>query len=281
MNYHDREREYRAHPGLNQSTLKLYREGAAIGRHKELNPSESTKSQSVGTLVERMVYCPEDPRAVVRQKETSQSGKDANAKAKADGFILVAEDAFGEARELAQLIQRTVDLSGFQHGADLYADGRKCLFDFLDESTDRAYDLKVTEHALDDDWLDKSMAAWGWHMQAGWYCDIYRRVTGRKLDYRLIVASAVVPYRVEVLEPDPDDVALGLAECEALAAYRQRCVDNNHFPHLPLRGKVKLPRWYRPFEGAERKVREVAMDLSALDAMAANIDAGNLPDVGF
>jgi hypothetical protein len=66
-----------------------------------------------------------------------------------------------------------------------------------------------------------------------------------------------------------------------MAAVWQRCADSGVWPGPKLPERLALPRWYVPFEGAERKAREVAVDLSALDAMAANIDAGNLPDVGF
>ena len=281
MTYHDREAAYRAADGLNQSTLKLWRDGAAKGRYAELNPKPTSDRQAVGVLVERMIYCPDDLRVFQRLPENrGPKGENAakNAEAEASGLTAVKPADMDTAAEVADLIRSTVDLRGFRTGLAMYAEvegvRRKCLFDFLDQDTDTALDLKVTSNELADYWLCKQMAELGWHMQAGWYSDIYERVTGRKLTYKLIVASTVKPYRVEVIQPHADDIALGLAECEALAKYRAECIANNRFPHKQLR-QVRLPRYYEPFESVERKSHDVA---AMLDKMQQHVDAGELPE---
>ena len=281
-NYHDREKAYRDADGLNQSTLKLWRDGAAKGRYAELNPKPTGDRQAVGILVERMIYCPDDLRVFERMPENrGPKGENAakNAEAEASGLVAVKPADMETAAEVAGLIRSTVDLRRFKTGVAMYAtvEGvrRKCLFDFLDTDTDTALDLKVTGNELSDFWLCKQMGDLGWHMQAGWYSDIYQRVTGRKLDYKLIVASTVKPYRVEVIQPHQDDIAIGLAECEALAKYRAECIATNRFPHKPLK-QVRLARYYVPFEAVERKHVNIS---AVLQSIADGIDAGTEPEM--
>jgi len=282
VNYHDREKAYRAADGLNQSTLKPWREGAAEGRHEELNPKPTSERQAVGVLVERMIYCPDDLRVWERLPENKgPRGENAakNAEAEELGLTLVKPADVEVAADVAALIRDTVDLSGFEIGVAMYAevDGvkRKCLFDFLNSDKDAALDLKVTGQRLTDWWLTKQLGELGWHMQAGYYSDIYERITGRKLDYRLIVACTVQPYRVEVIQFHPDDIALGLAECNALAKYRAECIANNRFPHKPLR-QMRLSRYYEPFESVERKHINIP---AVLQSIADGIDAGTEPEM--
>jgi hypothetical protein len=285
MNYHDREKDYRAHPGLNQSTLKPYAKGPAYAKWREANPQPTSADMAMGVMVERLWLCPEEPRLALRLHERTDAAKEAN-KAKRDaGFTLLSEADQQEAAELAALVRKSVDITGFESCQPLYwqeaGEQRKALFDLLDRKNHRALDLKVTSAQLTAKELTRQIELLLWHWQAGWYTDGYKTVSGHVLDYRLVIVSRAEPARVAVIPIAPDDVAMGLAECNAAAAVRRKCIAENHWPEAAVPEFVTTSRWYVPFEGAERKAREVAMDLSALDAMAANIDAGNLPDVGF
>jgi len=285
VNYHDREAAYRAHPGLNQSALKPYAKGPAYAKWREANPQPTSADMAMGTMVERLWLCPEEPRLALRLHERSDANKEANAAKRAAGFTLLSESDQQEAAELACLVRKSVDITGFEACQPLYwteaGEQRKALFDLLDRKNHRALDLKVTSVAMTAKDLTKQIELLLWHWQAGWYCDGYKNVYGHDLDYRLVIVSRAEPARVAVIPIFHKDVAMGLAECNAAAAVRRRCIAENYWPEAAVPDFVATSKWYVPFEGAERKAQDVAATMAALDDMAANIDAGNLPDVGF
>lgn len=286
LNYHDREKAYRAAEGVNQSALKPYAKGPAYAKWREANPAPTSADMAMGTMVERLWLCPEEPRLALRLDERTEPAKAANKAKREDGFVLLSKADQQEAAELAALVRRKVDIAGFEFCQPLYwtTDGekRKGLFDLLDRKNHRALDLKVTSAQLTAKELTRQIELLLWHWQAGWYCDGYKNVYGHDLDYRLVIVSRAEPARVAVIPIAPDDVAMGLAECNAAAALRRKCILTNSWPEAPVPEFVSTSRWYVPFEGAEKRAPQAAADvLASMQDVFANIDAGNLPDMGW
>ena len=287
MNYHDREKAYRAAEGLNQSSLKPYAKGAAYAKWREANPQATSADMAMGTMVERLWLCPEEPRLALRLHERSEAAKAANAAKQDAGFILLSQADQQEAAELAALVLCNVDIAGFEPCQPLYwtTDGekRKGLFDLLDRKNHRALDLKVTSAQLTDKDLTRQIELLLWHWQAGWYTDGYKTLYGHDLDYKLVIVSRAEPARVAVIPIAPDDVAMGLAECNAAAALRRQCIAANEWPEAPAPEFVSTSKWYVPFVGTKRKARDVsvAAELASMADVFANIDAGNLPEMGW
>lgn len=287
MNYHEREAAYRAAEGVNQSALKPYAKGPAYAKWREANPAPTSADMAMGTMVERLWLCPEEPRLALRLHERTEANKEANAAKRDAGFVLLSEADQQEAAELAAMVRRKVDIAGFESCQPLYwtTDGekRKGLFDLLDRKNHRALDLKVTSAQLTAKELTRQIELLLWHWQAGWYCDGYKNVYGHDLDYRLVIVSRAEPARVAVIPIFPKDVEMGLAECNAAAALRRKCIAASEWPEARAPEFVSTSRWYVPFEGAERKAGDVsvAAELASMADVFANIDAGNLPDAGW
>jgi hypothetical protein len=176
-------------------------------------------------------------------------------------------------------------LAGCEFGQPCYwtQDGqaRKALFDAVDVSRHLVVDIKTTSADLTADSLTKEVVKYGYHLQAAWYRQGYRKANGHDCAFWFVFVESSAPHAVVCFQLADDDLDGAELELERMAAVWQRCTDSGVWPGPKLPERLALPRWYVPYEGAERKAREVAMDLSALDAMAANIDAGNVPDVGF
>jgi hypothetical protein len=289
MNYHERDASYRAHPGLNQSALKPLKLSPQHALHAATAPRKQSAAMALGVLTERLIACPDDLRMAVKQDGRTTAGKAANAAAEAAGDTMIAEDDWTRAEAMANALrqdpQAAALLAGCEFGQPCYwsQDGqaRKALFDAVDVSRHLVVDIKTTSADLTADSLAKEVIKWGYHLQAAWYRQGYRKANGHDCVFWFVFVESSAPHAVVCFQLADDDLDTAELELERMAAVWQRCTDSGVWPGPKLPERLALPRWYVPFEGAERKAREVAVNLSALDAMAANIDAGNLPDVGF
>jgi hypothetical protein len=286
VNYHDREAAYRAHLGLNQSALKPLKLSPQHALHAATAPRKQSAAMALGVLTERLIACPQDLRCQVKLDGRTNAGKASNAAAEAAGITLMAEDDMDRAMAMADALRQDPQaaslLAGCEFGQPCYwsQDGqaRKALFDAVDVGRHLVVDIKTTSADLTSDSLTKEVVTWGYHLQAAWYRQGYRAAHGHDCAFWFVFVESTAPHAVVCFRLADDDLDGAELELERMAAVWQRCTDSGVWPGPKLPERLALPRWYVPFEGAERKQHDLA---AALNAAAAAIDGGHLPDVGF
>jgi hypothetical protein len=286
VNYHDREAAYRAHLGLNQSALKPLKLSPQHALHAATAPRKQSAAMALGVLTERLIACPQDLRCQVKLDGRTNAGKASNAAAEAAGITLMAEDDMDRAMAMADALRQDPQaaslLAGCEFGQPCYwsQDGqaRKALFDAVDVGRHLVVDIKTTSADLTADSITKEVVKWGYHLQAAWYRQGYRATHGHDCTFWFVFVESSAPHAVVCFQLADDDLDGAELELERMAAVWQRCADSGVWPGPKLPERLALPRWYVPFEGAERKQHDLA---AALNAAAAAIDGGHLPDVGF
>ncbi len=286
MNYHDRDAAYRAHPGLNQSALKPLKLSPQHAKHAAEAPRKQSAAMALGVLTERLIACPDDLRMAVKADGRTTAGKYENAANQSAGNTLIGEDewdkAFAMSDALRQNPQAASLLAGCEFGQPCYwsQDGqaRKALFDAVDVSRHLVVDIKTTSADLTADSITKEVIKYGYHLQAAWYRQGYRAAHGHDCAFWFVFVESTAPHAVVCFRLADDDLDGAELELERMAAVWQRCTDSGVWPGPKLPERLALPRWYVPFEGAERKQHDLA---AALATAAAAIDGGHLPDVGY
>lgn len=289
MNYHDREKAYRAAEGVNQSALKPLKLSPQHALHAVTAERKTSAAMSIGILTERLIACPDDLRMAMKHDGRTTAGNAANAAAEEQGFTLIAADDWDRAEAMANALrqdpQAAALLAGCEFGQPCYwtVDGqkRKALFDAVDVSRHLVVDIKTTSAPLTPHSMAGEVVKWGYHLQAAWYRQGYRTTHGADCAFWFVFVESSAPHAVVCFQLAEDDLDAAELECERMAAVWQRCTDSGVWPGPRMPERLALPRWYVPFKGAERKARDIAAAMAGLDELAANIDAGNLPDVGF
>jgi len=291
MNYHDREKAYRAAEGLNQSSLKPLKLSPQHAKHAAEAPRKQSTAMGLGILTERLIACPDDLRMMVKGDGRTTVGKASNAAAEAQGFTLIGEDEWYKAAAMSDALrqdqQAAALLAGCEFGQPCYwtVDGqaRKALFDGVDVSRNLVIDIKTTSAPLTPHSMAGEVVKWGYHLQAAWYRQGYRTTHGADCAFWFVFVESSAPHAVVCFQLAEHDLDAAELECERMAAVWQRCTDSGVWPGPRMPDRLALPRWYEPFEATERKARDVsvAAELASMADVFANIDAGNLPDMGW
>lgn len=289
MNYHERDQSYRAAEGLNQSALKPLKLSPQHAKHAATAERKTSAAMSIGILTERLIACPSDTRMAVKQDGRTTAGKAANAQAEAAGLTMIGEDDAAKAEAMSNALRQDPQaaslLAGCEFGQPCYwtQDGqaRKALFDGVDVSRNLVIDIKTTSAPLTPHSMAGEVVKWGYHLQAAWYRQGYRTAHGADPAFWFVFVESSAPHAVVCFQLTDDDLDAAELECERMAAVWQRCTDSGVWPGPRMPERLALPRWYEPYEATERKTRDIAAAMAGLDQLAANIDAGNLPDVGF
>ncbi len=118
----------------------------------------------------------------------------------------------------------------------------KCRFDKLTDSV-LAVDLKKTQDLRD---FGKSVANYGYHIQAAFYSDVYKWATGEEL--RGFVFAAVeenMPHASAPLILDEEALEIGRMQYrEALNTYAE-CLAADEWPGIAVEPQtIQLPSWY-------------------------------------
>ena len=289
MNYHDREKAYRAAPGLNQSALKPLKLSPQHALHAATAERKTSPAMALGILTERLIACPDDLQMAVKADGRTTAGKAANAQAEERGLTLIATDDWDRAEAMANALRQDAQaaalLAGCEFGRPCYwtVDGqaRKALFDGVNVGRHLVVDIKTTSAPMTPHSMAGEVVKWGYHLQAAWYSQGYWATHGVLPEFWFVFVESSEPHAVVCFQLTKDDLDAAELECERMAAVWQRCTDSGIWPGPRMPERLALPRWYEPFEATERKTRDIAAAMADLDRLAANIDAGNLPDVGF
>ena len=290
QNYHDRDKAYRAAPGLNQSSLKPLRISPAHAKAALEAERKTSAAMGIGILTERMVACPDDLRAQVKADGRTAAGKAQAAAAAESGLLLVGEDDWAKCERMANNVRQSVDAQALLAGAaycqpcywEHNGQARKALFDAVSiaDGVVRIVDLKTTSSDLTPEALAGDIAKWGYHLQAAWYTQGARAMwPDLQVEFWFVFVESSAPHCVVCFQLDSKDLELATEEVERMAARWAECERTGIRPGPRVAKPVKMPRWYVPFEARIPAAGELE---AALAAVASKIDAGDdLPGGGW
>ena len=256
LNYHDRDKAYRAAPGMNQSALKPLRISPAHAKAALEAERKTSAAMAIGILTERMVACPDDLRAEVKVDGRTAVGKAQAAAAAGSSLLLVGEEDWAKCERMANNVRQSVDaqalLAGAAYCQPCYwqhnGQQRKALFDAvsIDGGVVRIVDLKTTSADLTPDDLAKQCATYGYHLQAAWYLQGARAMwPDLQVEFWFVFVESSAPHCVVAVQLDDDWLASGAAEVEALAEVWQACADANVWPgpaEMAVNGEPTFPK---------------------------------------
>jgi len=252
VNYHDREKAYRAAEGVNQSALKPLKLSPQHALHAVTAERKTSAAMSIGILTERLIACPDDTRMAVKQDGRTTAGKAANAQAEAAGLTMIGEDDAAKAEAMANALRQDAQaaslLAGCEFGQPCYwtVDGqaRKALFDAVNYNLHIVLDIKTTSEAMTPDAIAKAIAKWGYDIQDAWYSQGYEANHGVKPGFWFVFVESSAPHAVVCVQLDDVWLAQAAEEMELLAQVWQACTDAGVWPgpgEMVVNGERRWP----------------------------------------
>jgi len=232
-------REYRQHPAINQSSIKLYREdplkyhGERIGLFERRTISEFT----FGNDFEALVFTGKVPLVIIPPEALNDQGHRRNRKGESQwtdwvaeikqthpGAELVTEDDFqkrmGGALQAMDNLRKhpkanalLLDRSRVRYHQIIFWDDEetgvecKCEIDAI-HAAGSIVDLKSARDINPADWA-KHAFGYGYHVQAQWYRRAVHELTGEWMPFVFVVCKNNPGYGCEVFQLDAEFLALG------------------------------------------------------------------------
>lgn len=250
---------------LSQSGAKtLLKEGGpALFAWQREHPRPSTKAQELGTAAHKLVLgVGQELHEVEADNWRGKKAQDeADAERKAGKLPLLTKELAVVTAMAAELrghewAQRLLtqpgrpEMSAFWQDPD-YEVWRRLRWDYMPEPDPRrrpvAVDYKTTADASAAEFA-KSIANFGYHLQADWYSAGYLAMFGDRIGdvpaFAFICQEKEPPYRVAVYELHPSALRLARQRNqEAMRIYRE-CTENGDWPgYEPDPQVIDLPYW--------------------------------------
>lgn len=239
----------------------------AHARHLMENPVER-KTFDIGRAAHRMVLGAGADWAVIPDDLLSSTGaastkaaREWMGDARADGLTPLKSDEADAVATMAQAVKAHLNGMGIslppersELAVAAPVDGvwQRALIDHA--PTDPAqplYDFKTTEDASPDAVI-RAVTRYGYDVQAAFYLETWKAVTGEDRRFRFCFAEKAPPHGVTVVElfSDASDEADWMLDAYAKTAESRRiwlrCLTSNHWPCYPLGvAVVGSPAWHR------------------------------------
>ena len=261
------------HPGLLHLPAKQYHADQSIGHSGILkllkspahlretldHPQPPTPAMTFGTAVHTCVLEPDrfSEEFVVAEKfdRRTKEGKEAAARFEeaTQGKTLITPD------ELATLSRVRAAVLAHPGAAQLLQQGEAELSAFwTDSATGMAcrcrpdwfngtaiVDLKSCVDASSRG-FSRAIANFGYDVQAAFYVDGIRSVTGRELPFLFVAVEKEAPHAVAVYRADPEILDIGRKKYQAALQLLKWCQESGTWPAYQPAGEVELislPRW--------------------------------------
>ncbi len=248
---------YRAHPGINATTLKAARTSMLHARQAyQRGDMAPTSAMELGTAVHAMLssLAGTSPVSGVIKYDGTRRGKEWEAFAidHADKIILPAAAhatacrMHDNARESMDGLVRMGGAGNFEKPVFWERDGVSCkaLPDLMQDG--QIVDIKTTT-AIDPRSIEATSYRMGWHLQMGWYMDAYEATykDGKRPAVYILAIESKPPHDVAVYKMDDDALDRGRTDARELAIRFNSCMQTNSFPGI-ANGQMlalALPVW--------------------------------------
>jgi hypothetical protein len=257
MSYQD----YEKAEGMRKSSLDLIYRSPAHYRHESLFPSDPTPAMEWGTKFHSYVLEPDtffDTYAVLPEgiDRRTKEGKEtwANWMLENEGKVPVEKPTIAELQAMREAIfnhSRASKLLSYPDGIAESVMFWNCLDirckarpDMILPDQHILIDLKTTTDARPEA-FSRSCWNYRYHVQAAFYCDGYRALTGHQPEAFLFIAiEKTAPYAIQVYHANEDMIERGRRDYQQdLMAYAQ-CLAQDRWPAYPEEIlSIVLPRW--------------------------------------
>jgi len=264
--------EYHAHPAVGHSGLLRIMRSPAHFFEYLFNPPAPTPAMEFGTAVHTAVLEPKNferdytvaPKFDRRTKEgkaqaeawaAENAGKtalSADQMAAIQKMVANVQAHTGAARLLAHGL---AEMSGFWIDQDAGIEC-KCRPDFLSmdgETVVGIVDVKTCVDASADGFA-RAVANFGYDVQAAFYQDGVKALTGKELPFYFIAVEKDPPYAVAAYKASDEMIEVGRAKYRAALQLLKWCRENESWPGYQPGGEIEtinLPRWAANFDLGE------------------------------
>ncbi len=121
---------------------------------------------------------------------------------------------------------------------------------FMDGEWHGMADLKSCVSASKEAFA-KAVATYGYDVEAAFYIDGMKEVTGKTVDFYFIAVEKTVPYSTACYKASQEMIEVGRAKYRGALELLKWCQDNNTYPGYQPNGEVEtidLPRWAANYE---------------------------------
>lgn len=260
--------QYHAHNAVGHSGLVRIMRSPAHYREYVVNPPEPTPAMQLGTafhmaLLEQdlfqrsFVIAPKFDRRTKEGKEAAAAWEAENA-----GKTCLTADQMAAIEEMVASVRQhsgaaSLLSSGMAEMSGFWIDGEtgiecKCRPDFLamaGETITGIVDVKTCCDASADG-FSRAIATLGYDIQAAFYQDGLKAVTGRTVPFYFIAVEKEAPYAVAAYKASEEVIEVGRAKYRGALQLLKWCRENNQWPAYQPNGEIEtinLPRWAANF----------------------------------
>lgn len=250
--------EYHATPRLNNSGIKKLLKSPMHYLDSKLHPQEPTKAMAIGSAVHCMTLEPEtflDRYAVAPESldKRTKEGKAAWAELEASGKIILSNADYQDINKISFAVRthetapKLINAGNPEVSVFTTMDSVdvKCRFDWLRPIGDDfiAVDLKTTDDASQAGFA-KSIANYGYDIQAAWYIDCAKAAGIEIVNFIFIVVEKSSPYAVALYELDEESIEAGRAKYQkALNTYKDCIATGEWQGYSSNIETIRLPAW--------------------------------------
>lgn len=253
--------EYRAVPAVSQTALKRILDCPARYKWALDHPEPPRDAFDFGHVVHAMILDrgSEIARLDFPDRRTN-AYRDAVKIARAAGQVPLLAAHYDQARACADAVlahpfaSQLLSLPGDSEVALFWTDPDtgidcKALIDRAGELPNGGrllIDVKTTASSADPDGFAAGSARYGYHVQAAFYTDAWRRITGEDdVRFLFVVVEKDAPHLVSIDEYDDDSTAAGRARYRDALTTLATCQRNDTWPGYTdqIIRTIRLPRW--------------------------------------
>ena len=278
FNYDQAAHVYRAMPGLNKSGIEKLLDCPLAYKLGLDQTDEPTPAMAFGTLVHSMILEPDTaPRLyhVMQASATTKAGKAEKARALEEGKTIVSASDWERAKAMQERVKAHPAASwllGLQGKSEVSMfwempteDGRtrqcKARADRIAQvgGGEIIIDLKTHSGAVSPSEIERTVARFGYHRQAAWYCDGYERITGRPCaGFYFIFISTSAPYLVTAGKMGDEAQAIGWGDCLKAEKILHECEKSGKWPgYADQLVEFDVPAWIYKQAAEEMNIPEV------------------------
>jgi exodeoxyribonuclease VIII len=255
---------YRAMPGLNKSSIEKLLDCPLAYKLGLEQKDEPTPAMAFGTLVHSMILEPDTVSHlyhVMQGDLRTKTGKTERDKAIAEGKTIVSASDFQKAKAMQARVQAhpaagwLLGLPGKSEVSMFWEmpteDGRvrqcKARADRIAQvgGGEIIIDLKTHSGAVSPSEIERTVARFGYHRQAAWYCDGYERIAGKPCHgFYFIFISTTAPYLVTAGKMNDEAQAIGWGDCLKAERILHECEESGSWPgYADSLIEIDLPAW--------------------------------------
>ena len=255
------EKEYRAHPGVNKSTLWEIRKSPAHYKWALENPGEDTPALRMGRLIHSIVLQPETVDEVYAMSPSgidrrTKEGKEAwfRFTEAAEGKEIISAEEWEEAKQVAfSVLSSAKDLlTGCVTEVPLFWDDPmtgircKCRVDAMKELDDKflLIDLKTTSDASTSAFV-RDAVRYGYHVQAAHYMNAVTTLGlnhGKPVEWWFVAVEKKGPFAVNQIKADDGFVDEGQLKLISLMDTLDECLREDEYPGYGV-NTLTMPAW--------------------------------------